>query len=307
MNSDGLELGGLTNSASFASADFPDANETSLFDYSMAFETNYSTAINNAVFKHYSEIKEKQDILGEPLTIVWRKKYREFLMTKNKKLLDFLTVKLKSHPVLGPTENFIQIFGKKNLNINQQSIRDILFDVSNNTIVDEYNAICISKELLPIDKYMEQTKYFMEEYKLSGENILTKEDSIKRKLDAITIIQTKLTGLLVATENAHYNELMEVSQKYLTTIYDDNLIEDDYNEIMEEYKKFLYLRRIIKTIRATEVSEKEPLCSICFNDSVQHAFVPCGHTFCNTCVKRQTSVCAICRANIRDRVKLYFT
>jgi hypothetical protein len=85
MNSDGLELGGLTNSASFASADFPDANETSLFDYSMAFETNYSTAINNAVFKHYSEIKEKQDTITESLTVAWKKKYREFLMVKNKK------------------------------------------------------------------------------------------------------------------------------------------------------------------------------------------------------------------------------
>lgn len=304
MNSDGLELGGLTNSASFASADFPDANETSLYDYSMVFETNYSTAVNNAVFKQFSEIKEKQN---ESLTIVWKKRFRDFLMVKNKKLLEFLSVKLKSHPVLGPIENFIQIFGKKNLNINQQSIRDIVFDVSCNSIVEDYNGICISKDLLPIDKYMEQTKYFMEEYKLSGEKILDKEDLIKRKLDAIHLIQTKLNGLLIVKENEHYNELMEVSEKYLTKIYDDNLIENDYNEIMEEYKKFLYLRDIMKTIRITEVSEKEPLCSICFNDSVHHAFVPCGHTFCNTCVKRQTSVCAICRANIRDRVKLYFT
>ena len=304
MNSDGLELGGLTNSASFASADFPDANETSLYDHSMLFETNYSTAVNNAVFKQFSEIKEKQT---ESLTAQWKKKFKEFLMVKNKKLLEFLSVKLKSHPVLGPTENFIQTFGKKNLNINQQSIRDILFDVSCNNIVEEYDGICISKELLPIDKYMEQTKYFMEEYKLSGEKILDKEDLIKRKLDTIQLIQTKLNGLLVASENEHYNELMEVSQKYLTKIYDENLIETDYNEIMEEYKKFLYLRNIIKTIRVTEISEKEPLCSICFNDSVHHAFVPCGHTFCNTCVKRQTSMCAICRANIRDRVKLYFT
>ena len=280
MNSDGLELGGLTNSASFASADFPDANETSLYDHSMLFETNYSTAVNNAVFKQFSEIKEKQT---ESLTAQWKKKFKEFLMVKNKKLLEFLSVKLKSHPVLGPTENFIQTFGKKNLNINQQSIRDILFDVSCNNIVEEYDGICISKELLPIDKYMEQTKYFMEEYKLSGEKILDKEDLIKRKLDTIQLIQTKLNGLLVASENEHYNELME------------------------EYKKFLYLRNIIKTIRVTEISEKEPLCSICFNDSVHHAFVPCGHTFCNTCVKRQTSMCAICRANIRDRVKLYFT
>jgi hypothetical protein len=307
MNSEGLEMGGLTNSASFASADFPDANETSLYDYSIAFETNYSNAINNAVFKHYNEIKEKQVSATESLTAIWKRRYREFLMTKNKKLLDFLSMKLKSHPVLGAAENFIQIFGKKDLNVNQQMIRDIVFDISSNSISDEYDALCISKELLPIEKYIEQTKFFMDEYKLSGEKILDKQDLITRKLDSVDLIQAKLNGLLVSSENEHYNELMEVSQKYLSKIYDDNLIEDEYNDLMAEYKKFLYLRDIIKTIRTTDISDKEPLCSICFNDSIQHAFVPCGHTFCVTCVKRQTSICAICRTNIRDRVKLYFT
>jgi hypothetical protein len=307
MNSEGIELGGLTSSASFASADFPDANETSLYDYSIAFESNYSNAVNNAVFKHYNEIKEKQSNSVEPLTTVWKRKFRDFLTVKNKKLLEFLSVKLKSHPVLGSAEQFIQTFGKKDLNINQQSIRDIVLDVSSNNIIEEYSAICLSKEMLPIDKYIEQTKFFMDEYKLSGEKILDKEDLIKRKLDSIDLIQAKLNGLLLVTENLHYNELMEVTQKYLSKIYDENMIEEDYNEIMSEYKKFLYLRDIIKTVRVTDISEKEPLCSICFNDSIQHAFVPCGHTFCSTCVKRQTSICAICRTNIRDRVKLYFT
>jgi hypothetical protein len=305
MNTEGLEVGGLGSSASFASADFPDANETSLYDFSIAFETNYSNAVNNAVFKHYNELKEKTST--ELLSTVWKRKFREFLLVKNRTLLDFLGTKLKSHPVLGPVENFINLFGKKDLNINQQSIRDIVFDLSNSEISEEYNAICISKELVPIEKYMEQSKFFMDEYKLSGEKILDKQDLIKRKLDSIDLIQAKLNGILTTKENEHYNELMEVTQKYLTKVYDENMIENDYNEIMGEYKKFLYLRDIIKTIRMPDISEKEPLCSICFNESIHHAFVPCGHTFCSTCVKRQTSICAICRTNIRDRVKLYFT
>jgi len=305
MNTDGLEVGGLASSASFASADFPDANETSLYDFSIAFETNYSNAVNNAVFKHYNEIKEKTS--SELLSTVWKRRFRDFLLVKNRALLEFLATKIKSHPVLGPVEHFINSFGKKDLNINQQSIRDIVFDLSNTVISDEYNAICISKDLVTVEKYIEQTKFFMDEYKLSGEKILDKQDLIKRKLDSIDLIQAKLNGIFTTKENEHYNELMEVTQKYLSKVYDENMIENDYNEIMGEYKKFLYLRDVIKTIRTIDISEKEPLCSICFNESVHHAFVPCGHTFCNTCVKRQTSICAICRANIRDRVKLYFT
>jgi hypothetical protein len=273
----------------------------------MASEANYSTVVNNAVIKHYSEIKDRQESITDSLTNSWKRKSREFLMTKNKTILEFLSSKLKSHPVFGKTENFISTFGKKNLNFNQQSIRDICFDVSSSSILDEYNAVCISKELLPLDKYIEQTKYIMDEYKLVGEKILDKQDLLKRKLDLLDLVQAKLKNIVVLNENEHYDELMEVSHKYFSTVYNNNLIEHDYNDLMNEYKKYVHLRELLKTVRAIDVSEKEPLCSICFNESVQHAFVPCGHTFCNTCIRRQSLNCGICRTNIRDRVKLFFT
>ena len=147
----------------------------------------------------------------------------------------------------------------------------------------------------------------MDEYKLAGDKILDKQNLLKHKLDAIDLIQAKLKNIVVISENPHYNELMEVSQKYLDKVYEDNAIEQDYSMLMDEYRKFLVLRDILKTIRTVDVSEKEPLCTICFADTIQHAFVPCGHTFCGTCVRKQSNVCAVCRTNIRDRVKLYFS
>jgi hypothetical protein len=307
MNTGSPELSGIVGSSSFASADFPDAAEVSLYDYSMASEANYSTVVNNAVIKHYSEIKDKQESIAESLTNSWKRKSRDFLMTKNKTILEFLSSKLKTHPVFGKTEHFINTFGKKNLNFNQQSIREICFDVSSSSILDEYNAVCISKELLPFDKYIEQTKYIIDEYKLVAEKIIDKQDLLKRKLDLLDLVQTKLKNIVVLNENDHYDELMEVSHKYFSRVYDDNLIEEDYNDLMNEYKKYVHLRELLKTVRAVDISEKEPLCSICFNESVQYAFVPCGHTFCNTCIRRQSLNCGICRTTIRDRVKLFFT
>ena len=90
MNTNSPELTGIVGSSSFASADFPDANEVSLYDYSIATESNYSSAINNAVIKHYSEIKDKQLNITESLTNSWKKKFRDFLMVKNKTILDKL-------------------------------------------------------------------------------------------------------------------------------------------------------------------------------------------------------------------------
>jgi hypothetical protein len=304
MNSDGLELGGT---ASFASADFPDANETSLYDYSIAFETNYSNAVTNAVFKHYNEIKDKQPNVIESLSTVWKKRFREFLTLKNAKILEFLSCKIKAHPVLSKAEQFISTFGKKNLNINQQSIREVVLDVSSNNIIEDYDAVLLSKEMLPIEKFIEQVQYFMDEYKLAGDKILDKENLLKHKLDAIDLIQAKLKNIVVINENPHYNELMEVTQKYFDKVYEDNSIEEDYNILMDEYRRFIYLRDVLKTVRTVDISEKEPLCTICFSEGIQHAFVPCGHTFCGNCVRKQSTTCAVCRSTVRDRVKLYFS
>jgi len=295
------------NSSSFAPADFPDANEVSLYNYSMAFETNYSMAVNNAVIKQTSEIKDKQENISVSLTTIWKKRFREFLITKNSKLLDFLSMKLKTHPVLGATEHFITKFGKQNINFNQQSIRDIVLDISGTNILDELNGICISNEYLPLQKYMDQTKFLMDEYKLVAEKILDKETLLKMKLDKLNSIQGSLKNVMSLSNNEHYNELMETTEKYIGKIYEENNLEEDYNDIMNNYSKLLYLRDVLKTIRTIDLSEKEPLCSVCFNESIGYAFVPCGHTFCITCIKRQTISCGICRTNIRDRVKLYFS
>jgi hypothetical protein len=114
----------LENSSSFASADFPDANEISPANFTLVSDNNYSTAINNAMEKHLNEVKEKMN----PAILIqssWKKKFREFINTKNSKILEFLSSKLKVHPVLGQTEFFFQKFGK--YNINKNSLKDIIF------------------------------------------------------------------------------------------------------------------------------------------------------------------------------------
>ena len=109
------------------------------------------------------------------------------------------------------------------------------------------------------------------------------------------------------SRNEHYDSLMQSMEKYIETTFNENNIEEDYNAVIEEYRKFIELRDVIKTIRTVDVSEKEPLCSICFDDTIQFAFVPCGHTFCNNCTKKQVLSCSICRGMVREIVKLYFT
>ena len=45
-------------------------------------------------------------------------------------------------------------------------------------------------------------------------------------------------------------------------------------------------------------------CNICFENDIEYACVPCGHTFCSKCLNG--TECYICRTPIKSKVKLYF-
>lgn len=306
MNSHSQEIPGLGESlVAYAPANFPDANDISPYEFSNSVDAPYSIAVGNAITKHYSELKDKHPphiIQGQ-----WKKKFREFLVTKNNKILEFLTCKLKQHPVLGPSEHFFQKFGKATVNFNTQSIRDVVYDLSGQNGSDEYDAISISNGFLSLEKYSEQTKQILDTYKEYADSILQKEGQLKHKLDILDTIQTKINGFSNLSINDEYTPMMESIEKYLHTLFIDHEIEKEYNELIELYRKFLHLRDILRVIRSKESCEKEPLCNICFEDTISHAFIPCGHTFCSGCVKRQMMVCSICRGQVRDRVRLYFS
>ena len=289
---------GITTLGSFSTADFPDSNDVSPANLSIANDLSYTTAINNAVNKQFNEIREKVTLGQE-----WNKKFRDLLIMKNNKLLEFLTCKLKKHPVLSSAEHFFQIFGSPT-SFNK-SIKEIILDISsNNTTV--INNDLEEKGFQSLEKYTEQSAYILQEYKVTIDKILDKEKLLKMKLDSLDSMHTKLKSITSISTNEHYAELMGCIEKYICKLFEENNIESDYNDIINEYKNYLYLRNVLRVARRLDVIEKEPLCSICFDNTVNHAFVPCGHTFCASCLKRQSLNCSVCRSSVRDIVKIYF-
>lgn len=281
----------------FASIDGSDSIETNL---DLTTDSSYALALNSAMNVHLNEIKSKESVSS-----VWKKKFREFLLKKNNHILEFLTKKQKAHPCLSPCEAFFQRYSSKHGDFNK-SIKEVISDLSNNNVETEVNALCVSKEFEPVEKYIDQTKFFMEQYKLYGEKILDSEKLLKMKLDNLDAIQKKLNGIMNLGENEHLEAVYASTEKYLESLFKNLEIESDYNEIIENYRNFLYYKNIVKLIRLSELTEKEPLCSICFDDSVSYTITPCGHTFCSNCVLRQGTSCALCRATIREKVKIYF-
>jgi hypothetical protein len=119
-------------------------------------------------------------------------------------------------------------------------------------------------------------------------------------------VQGKLAALFDIDQNEKYEALMKANEEYLETIYKENEIEEDYKKVIQAYRRFVALRDIVTSSRGIVAQECEPLCSICLDETVAFTLTPCGHTFCQTCIRRQNGSCFICRTPIRDKVKLYF-
>jgi hypothetical protein len=70
---------------------------------------------------------------------------------------------------------------------------------------------------------------------------------------------------------------------------------------------FLYHReQLVKAKESLESAASAYKCQICLTDDITHVLVPCGHTFCGTCVNQlQRNKCAMCRANIDKKIKFF--
>jgi hypothetical protein len=93
-----------------------------------------------------------------------------------------------------------------------------------------------------------------------------------------------------------------------------------YNNLSEELEKEKYLNLSLKIeieqkediiIYLKEKLEKEKSfnqdlnkCSICYENKLSICLNPCGHCYCDICIKN-TDNCFICRKNIINKIKLF--
>jgi len=303
---DGLD----ESNALFSPADFGDADEfrptAAIFDIAgNGSSTPYTNSISGLLQKHIQEMKEK---IGTTLTLPggWKKRLRDFLADKNTHLLDFLNLTVASHPSLSKGDYILRKFGTLSMP-GSTSLRDIVLDVSGVDIIAEMDARIISvREGKGLPDYLAATKLIFDEYIKAGNLALKAGETLRLKLEGLDKIQGKLAGIVDLDPTSSYEPLLEATEAYLGSIFEKNQIQGDYKEFIEAYRRFIALRDIVLMTRTLNSSESEPLCMICLSEPVGYTLSPCGHTYCHTCVRKQVSICFLCRGSIRDRVKLYF-
>jgi hypothetical protein len=301
---DGLD----ESNALFSPADFGDADDSrptaAIFDIAgNGSSTPYTNGISGLLLKHIQEMKEKT-ITTIPGS--WKKRIRDFLAEKNTQLLDFLNLSISSHPSLSKGDYVLRKFGSLTMSASS-SVKDLVLDASGVDVVSEIDARLLSiREGKGIPDYIAATKLIFDEYTKAGNAALKASDSLRLKLEGLDKIQGKLAGIIDLDTTSSYEPLLQATEAYLGSVYEKNMIEADYKEFIEAYRRFVSLREIVLMMRTHTSTESEPLCMICLNESVSYAFSPCGHTYCNTCVRKQVSNCFLCRGVVRDRVKLFF-
>ena len=271
--------------------------------------TPYTTATNGILSKHIDELKQKT---AAALTMPsgWKKRLRDFLSQKNTQLLDFLAINVTSHPTLGKGETILRKFGNISIqtNPNHPSVRDFILDISGNDYVSEINALLLSlRKDDGIKDFVASVKFMFDQYREAGENALRHETELKMKLEIFDKFQGKIVGLFELDGGEHYQPLMEASEAYLESIFEKNQIKAAYLGFIEAYRKFIVHRDIITMIRTVQTNENEPICTICLQEPVSFCMNPCGHTYCLSCVRRQSGNCFVCRTPVREKVKIYFS
>ncbi len=266
----------------------------------------YTAAMNGLLLKHLDEVKQRS-AAAVALPQGWKKRLREFLAVKNTELLDFLALSVSSHPTLGKGEAILRKFGNVNLHANHPSIKDLVMDASGADVVGEIAATLVSlRKDDGLQHYLTATRHILETYREAGEEALRAEAELRRRMEVLDKVKVRLTDMLELEPTEAYQPLMEATEGYLETLFRKHQIEDAYRALIGSYRKFISLRDVVLMTRSIYAQENEPLCTVCLHEGVAYCIAPCGHTFCGTCVRKQTGVCFMCRGTIREKVKLFF-
>ncbi len=305
-----LPLGSITDLTGYSPADFGDAEDTRPLAIQMdptgiGSLTPYSTLANNVLQRQTTEIKEKT-VSPSPTPSNWRRRFREFMNTKNDDIVTFLKKPIGPQSPLSRAEIFLQKFGRPDFQATHPSLQTTFLDASGSSYMSQIEMQIKTVGPSSPKEILDQVRWVYDMYKQSGEECLKCENLLRLRLDMLDKTYQKVIGFCELPVNEDSEKLAESVELYVKKLMEDNSIEKAYTDTVEAYRKFAAYKELIQFFRFTDLQEREPLCSICLTESVSFVLTPCGHTFCGTCMKRQSHVCYMCRASIRDRVKIYF-
>lgn len=301
---------------SYAPADFEDSEatrppESYLDSGSQSPATIYSSTVSNVLQRQTRDIRDRL-VSPAQYSNTWKKTIRDIFMRGNESTLKFLTKPVASNAQYSQIENLIRKYSRpdvQNQSNTQQLLQDYVADLSGVDVefVNTRLAAKVRPDFSAGQNLSEQVKELYTMYRELMTQISEKDNNLKVKLAVLDKIQPRLTMLLDLGVSEETKELQKQIETYLETVYRENNPEPLYRELLTLYKKFIYVRDLVSLLRLSASPDKEPICGICLNDTVGYVLIPCGHTYCEMCVRRQSNSCFMCRQPSTNKVKIFFT
>lgn len=271
--------------------------------------TFYTDTVQNILTLQNGEIRANTEAVLQPLHQVSRKRLRELIQKQNADLFKFME---QTPTALGIADALFKKFGQEPPIASHRIApisSELALDTSMNAVLAELDT-AMSRDTGAtgsIKNLSQQMKWLFNQYKTTGEEVMRLEAYLTQKTQNLDKHHQRLNTMLTLKNNSALPGLLDAFHAYSTEIFKESAIETTYRELVDIYKKWNILREFISLQSVTDTSTKEPMCAICLADPITHAVIPCGHTFCTSCVRRLNISCYLCRGPVRERVKLYFT
>ena len=269
----------------------------------------FKTTVTNILTKQCCELKTASDNLLQSSTIS-KKKLKDLITKHNNEIFAFMSRPDKTPHLIGIAETIFRRYGHEiptiHGNTTNNVLKDLHLDTSVDMIVSYFDENLKTVGSGNLDNFMKQMKWIFNQYRIIGEEILRQETVLHQKLEMLDRLHNRIPLITGLTTNDVLPELIDTFGKYAESVYKTCKIDENYVDLVELYKKWNICRQIVTSYNIKNTIN-EPQCSICLEESVSYAIVPCGHTFCSICSKKQNTNCYICRGTIRERIKLYFT
>jgi hypothetical protein len=302
---------GPSVSPEYASASWEDGESIPEISLDNTVPGKFKTSVTNILSKHCSELKTSSDDIIQPVASVSKKKLKELITKHNNEIFSFMSRPDKTPHMIGIAETIFRRYGHEVPSIKGHNannvLRDLNLDASMDSMVAEFDENLKRIGGSGLDDFMKQLRWIFNQYKTIGEEILRQETVLHQKIDLLDKLNNRVPLITTLTNNEVLPELIDTFSRYAESVYEKCRIDENYIDLVELYKKWNICRQIVSLQNSVRTEVSEPQCAICLSEGVSFAIVPCGHTFCGTCSKKQNSNCYICRGIIRERIKLYFT
>ena len=250
-----------------------------------------TTAIHNISARQLHDINAS--ISDDRHTInSWRIQLKECMKHNQTKMISFLV----PHDISG-AESILEKYAKPTWNF-ASSMRDI--GLSTEVNIDLSGELGVSVEDLRISQ-----KRTIQAYVAAASAVCEAETRLEEKLSRIDTISTHVNDLMSLEPTPELVGLTEPVRAYLDSVYTRINLEEDYKTLLLNYKRFTILRELVGLIQFEPAPV--PICTICMARNITQALTPCGHTYCEECTRSQMTSCYICRVQIRDKLRLYFS